>query len=54
MTASKGESAIDRWVGVVLREQAGGAAGLGEDGDGGYVEIVSGMRHALADGLGDG
>ncbi len=34
MTCSKGERAIDGRLGVVLGEQTGGGAGLGEDGDG--------------------
>ena len=45
---------VDGWVGVVLGEQAGGGAGLGEDGDGAKVEVVGGVGHALADGFGDG
>jgi hypothetical protein len=44
----------DGWVRVVLGEKAYGGAGLGEDGDGGYVKVVGGVGHALADGFGDG
>ena len=39
---------------MVLGEETGGGAGLGEDGDGGDVEVVGGVGHALADGFGDG
>ena len=50
----EGREGEDGWLGVVLGEQAGGGAGLGEDGDGGEVEVFGGVGHALADGLGDG
>ena len=40
--------------GMVFGEQASCGAGLGEDGDGGEVEVVGGVGHTLADGLGDG
>src|SRR5882757_11046807 len=50
----EGREGEDGWVGVILRQKANGAAGLGEDGNGGYVEVVGGVGHALADGFGDG
>ena len=50
----EGGEGEDGWVGVVLGEEAGGGAGLGEDGDGGDVEVVGGVGHTLADGFGDG
>ena len=39
---------------TVLRDQARRGAGLGEHGDGAHVQVLRGVRHRFADGLGDG